>query len=69
MCKLCIGNRESGLNLLKRLQLKAAGVADIAIRNDGRIFAVACWDCKIRVFSTKTCAPLAVLQVHTNLHQ
>ena len=35
------------------------------MRQDGRILATAGWDNKVRIFSTKTCAPLAVLQVRT----
>jgi len=51
------------LVVAKQVTLKAKGVSDIAVRQDARVFATAGWDNKIRVFSCKTCAPLAVLQV------
>lgn len=63
LCKLRLDKEGRRVIVLKRLELKASGVADIAVRPDGRIFATAGWDQKIRIFSNKTCAPLAVLQV------
>ena len=66
LCKLRIDLLTWEIKLVKRIQLKASGVSDIAIRQDGRILAVAGWDHTIRVFSNKTCAPLAVLQVLQN---
>lgn len=69
LCKLKIDLATFEISLVKRIKLKASGVSDIAIRQDGRIFAAAGWDHSIRVFSSKTCIPLAVLQViHISLH-
>jgi len=44
--------------------LKNAGISDIKIRMDGKIFATAGWDSKIRVFQTKDNKPLAILTFH-----
>jgi WD40 repeat protein len=60
-------NPEDGdITVAKQITLKAKGVSDIAVRRDARLFATAGWDNKIRLFSCKTCAPLAVLQVGFN---
>ncbi|TPX41702.1 hypothetical protein SeMB42_g05457 [Synchytrium endobioticum] len=44
--------------------LPSAGIADVAIRGDGRIVATAGWDSKIRIFAMKKLRPLAVLTAH-----
>ena len=64
LCKLRVDLTTWEIKLVKRIKLKASGVSEIVIRQDGRIFAAAGWDHTIRVFSNKTCAPLAVLQVN-----
>lgn len=43
---------------------KHAGQQDLRIRSDGKIFATAGWDGRIRVYSVKTLKELAVLQWH-----
>ena len=43
---------------------KHAGQQDLTVRDDGRIFATAGWDARIRVYSTKTLRELAVLKWH-----
>ncbi|CAG8483861.1 17059_t:CDS:2, partial [Acaulospora morrowiae] len=50
--------------LIKSTTVKYAGIADVKIRSDGKIFATAGWDAKIRVFSSKSLKPLAILQYH-----
>jgi|AntDeeMetagen681_2_1112603.scaffolds.fasta_scaffold60159_1 hypothetical protein len=37
------------LNVVAKLQLPTPGVADCAVREDGRVFALACWDGKVRL--------------------
>ncbi|KAI0403768.1 WD repeat-containing protein [Xylaria palmicola] len=49
---------------LKVVNTKHSGQQDLQIRSDGRIFATAGWDSKIRVYSTKTMTELAVLKWH-----
>ncbi|KAI1266989.1 WD40 repeat-like protein [Xylariaceae sp. FL1019] len=49
---------------LKKINTKHAGQQGLRIRSDGRIFATAGWDSKIRVYSTKTMSELAVLKWH-----
>ncbi|KAI1437911.1 WD40 repeat-like protein [Xylaria sp. CBS 124048] len=49
---------------LKTLNTKHSGQQGLTIRSDGRIFATAGWDSKIRVYSAKTMAELAVLKWH-----
>lgn len=41
-----------------------AGQQDLTLRNDGKIFATAGWDARIRVYSAKTLQELAVLKWH-----
>jgi ASTRA-associated protein 1 len=43
---------------------KHAGQQDLTVRNDGKIFATAGWDARIRVYSAKTLKELAVLKWH-----
>ncbi|KAM5354230.1 hypothetical protein ACJ41O_000880 [Fusarium nematophilum] len=49
---------------LKTTNTKHSGQQSLAIRSDGRIFATAGWDSKVRVYSTKTMKELAVLKWH-----
>ncbi|KAI1822278.1 WD40 repeat-like protein [Xylaria intraflava] len=49
---------------LKTLDTKHSGQQSLQIRSDGRIFATAGWDSKVRVYSAKTMAELAVLKWH-----
>jgi ASTRA-associated protein 1 len=43
---------------------KHAGQQDLTVRRDGKIFATAGWDARVRVYSTKTLKELAVLKWH-----
>ena len=61
--KMSIDVSKNALVMKKSKEFKEPGVSDLAVRGDGKIVATAGWDKKIRVFSTKTCRPLAVLQV------
>ncbi|KAI0396052.1 WD40 repeat-like protein [Xylariaceae sp. FL0594] len=49
---------------LKILKTGHSGQQSLRIRSDGRIFATAGWDTKIRVYSAKTMNELAVLKWH-----
>lgn len=49
---------------LKTLQTKHSGQQGLKIRSDGKIFATAGWDSRIRVYSTKMMKELAVLKWH-----
>lgn len=49
---------------LKVVNTKHAGQQSLRLRSDGRIFATAGWDTKIRIYSAKTMKELAVLQWH-----
>ncbi|KAI1452734.1 WD40 repeat-like protein [Annulohypoxylon moriforme] len=51
-------------NPLKAINTKHSGQQGLRIRSDGKIFATAGWDSKIRVYSTKTMSELAVLKWH-----
>ncbi|KAL3452065.1 WD40-repeat-containing domain protein [Aspergillus insuetus] len=48
----------------KSVHTKHAGQQGLRIRDDGRIFATAGWDSRIRVYSAKTMRELAVLKWH-----
>lgn len=52
------------ISLRAALDLPQAGIADAAIRADGRICASAGWDNQARVFSYPRGKPLAVLRYH-----
>jgi WD40 repeat protein len=41
-----------------------SGQQGLVIRCDGRIFATAGWDSRVRIYSSKTCAEVAVLKWH-----
>ena len=49
---------------LKAINTKHSGQQSLDIRSDGKIFATAGWDSKVRVYSTKTMKELAVLKWH-----
>ncbi|KAI1383687.1 WD40 repeat-like protein [Hypoxylon trugodes] len=49
---------------LKTINTKHSGQQGLRIRSDGKIFATAGWDSKVRVYSTKTLTELAVLKWH-----
>lgn len=54
-------------NCLRSIELPGVskGVCDTAVRSDGRICAVGCWEGTVQVFSWKKLKPLAVLTYHT----
>ena len=49
---------------LKTVHTKHAGQQGVRIRSDGKIFATAGWDSRVRVYSYKTMKELAVLKWH-----
>ncbi|CAN8101894.1 unnamed protein product [Discula destructiva] len=49
---------------LKIVDTKHSGQQSLRIRSDGRIFATAGWDAKVRVYSAKTMREVAVLKWH-----
>lgn len=49
---------------LKIIKTGHSGQQSLRIRSDGRIFATAGWDSKVRVYSAKTMTELAVLKWH-----
>jgi len=49
---------------LKTLQSKHAGQQSLRIRTDGKVFATAGWDSRVRVYGTKGMKELAVLAWH-----
>ena len=44
--------------------LKHKGVSDVQLRQDGKVFAIAGWDHKVRLYDWKTRQALAVLRHH-----
>lgn len=48
----------------KVVNTKHSGQQSISVRSDGKIFATAGWDTRIRVYSVKTMKELAVLKWH-----
>ncbi|PYI11104.1 WD40 repeat-like protein [Aspergillus sclerotiicarbonarius CBS 121057] len=49
---------------IKSISTKHAGQQGVRIRSDGKIFATAGWDSRVRVYSCKTMKELAVLKWH-----
>ncbi|KXT03350.1 hypothetical protein AC578_3959 [Pseudocercospora eumusae] len=58
-----LNERDVGLPA-KAVQTKHAGQQGLTVRNDGKIFATAGWDSRIRVYSVRTMKELAVLKWH-----
>lgn len=54
----------SELKPLKVSQTKHSGQQGLQVRSDGKIFATAGWDARVRVYSAKTLKELAVLRWH-----
>ncbi|KAI4247801.1 MAG: hypothetical protein LQ352_006102, partial [Teloschistes flavicans] len=52
------------LKPFKVIQTKHSGQQGLDVRSDGRIFATAGWDARVRVYSCKTMKELAVLKWH-----
>lgn len=50
--------------VLKTMNTKHSGQQGLRIRSDGKIFATAGWDSRVRVYSCKTMKELAVLKWH-----
>jgi WD40 repeat protein len=48
----------------KAVNTKHAGQQGLSVRSDGKIFATAGWDARVRVYSCKTMKELAVLKWH-----
>ncbi len=48
----------------KRLPIPKGGIADAAMRPDGRVAATAGWDGRVRVFHCRRREPLAILRYH-----
>ena len=55
---------QTALKPLKLLKTKHSGQQGASTRSDGKIFATAGWDSKVRVYSSKTMKELAVLKWH-----
>ncbi|GMG05969.1 unnamed protein product [Aspergillus oryzae] len=49
---------------VKKVDTKHSGQQGVRIRSDGRVFATAGWDSRVRVYSCKTLRELAVLKWH-----
>ncbi|CAO3575197.1 unnamed protein product [Mortierella alpina] len=53
-----------GVPEFMQVPLKTSGVAEVKVRNDSKIVALAGWDGRIRIFSARAFKPLAVLKHH-----
>ncbi|KAL3702242.1 hypothetical protein R1sor_020264 [Riccia sorocarpa] len=59
-----LDHNQSTFRLKKEITLVQPGIADVAIRNDKKIFATAGWDHHVRVFDYHKRRPLALLKYH-----
>ncbi|KAL8805640.1 MAG: hypothetical protein Q9223_000379 [Gallowayella weberi] len=55
---------KTDLKPFKVVQTKHSGQQGLQVRSDGKIFATAGWDARVRVYSSKTMKELAVLKWH-----
>ncbi|XP_020852164.1 guanine nucleotide-binding protein subunit beta-like protein 1 isoform X3 [Phascolarctos cinereus] len=64
---LCVWSLDEhhSLKVCRTQELTNPGIADVAIRPDGKILATAGWDHRIRLFGWKQLKPLAVLDYHS----
>ncbi|XP_074062594.1 guanine nucleotide-binding protein subunit beta-like protein 1 isoform X2 [Macrotis lagotis] len=64
---LCVWSldEQQNLKVCRTQEFTNPGIADIAIRPDGKILATAGWDHRIRLFGWKQLKPLAVLDYHS----
>ncbi|XP_044514842.1 guanine nucleotide-binding protein subunit beta-like protein 1 [Gracilinanus agilis] len=64
---LCVWglDEQQNLKVCRTQELTNPGIADVAIRPDGKILATAGWDHRIRLFGWKQLKPLAVLDYHS----
>ncbi|KAL2221911.1 WD repeat protein [Thermoascus aurantiacus ATCC 26904] len=51
-------------NPIKTVNTKHAGQQGLRVRSDGKIFATAGWDCRVRVYACKNMKEMAVLKWH-----
>ncbi|XP_051829174.1 guanine nucleotide-binding protein subunit beta-like protein 1 [Antechinus flavipes] len=58
-------DEQQNLKVCRTQELTNPGIADVAIRPDGKIVATAGWDHRIRLFGWKQLKPLAVLDYHS----
>lgn len=58
------GDGQQDKRPMKAVNTRHAGQQSLTVRNDGRIFATAGWDARVRVYSAKTVKELAVLKWH-----
>lgn len=56
--------QEYGSSASKTLQTRHAGQQSLNVRSDGKVFATAGWDGRLRVYSPKSMKELAVLKWH-----
>ncbi|XP_075264392.1 uncharacterized protein LOC142356348 [Convolutriloba macropyga] len=56
---------DSTLAVSHSVELSQPGASSVAIRPDGRIFAVGGWDSRVWVYKYPNCKPLASLQYHS----
>lgn len=52
------------VSVIGDVDLPQRGISSLALRHDEAIFASAGWDHRARIFSWKTCQPLAILKYH-----
>ncbi|KAM7222727.1 WD40-repeat-containing domain protein [Rhypophila decipiens] len=62
--RICPPGTQVQTEPIKVVNTKHAGQQSVRIRSDGRVFATAGWDNKIRLYSTKTLKEVAVLKWH-----
>ncbi|KAF8943155.1 ASTRA complex subunit [Haplosporangium gracile] len=64
LVKYDLSSSLQGTPKVVKVALKANGMADGKIRSDEKVIALAGWDGRMRLFSSKTLKPLAVLKYH-----
>ncbi|KAF9358148.1 ASTRA complex subunit [Mortierella sp. NVP85] len=64
LAKYDLFSQVQGVPEVTKVALKSNGITGTKIRKDGKIIGMAGWDGRVRIYSSKTMKPLAVLKYH-----
>ena len=64
LMKRACGAGQAGAHTTEEVKNPSAGASSVALRQDGKVLAVGCWDSTVRVFEADGMRPLAVLRQH-----
>eukprot|EP01118_Nematostelium_gracile_P008118 TRINITY_DN2678_c0_g2_i1.p1 TRINITY_DN2678_c0_g2~~TRINITY_DN2678_c0_g2_i1.p1 ORF type:complete len:160 (+),score=36.86 TRINITY_DN2678_c0_g2_i1:74-553(+) len=65
ICVFSVDFQQMKVEKMKEFQVNFAGISDVRIRQDQKIFVSTGWDHRVRVFNLKKLVPLAILKGFT----